>query len=218
MVLEPMDRGAPRFEDYPYSRGSNGLVVYPAPEPTDAVVEPPMDDESAVLEAPAPGKPIAGQIRAEGSYILGGVYRGGLVARLMTPFRLELDGNFFAFAEPLDDGSVDRSTFGNAHLGVRFAESEHVQFRTGLGYRQYADQRSIEPGIDFFYGFEAELGAHLVLAAGVNAGSAGHAFVGQARASLGVMIGRFEIYAGYDHVSIGGVALGGPTAGIQAWL
>lgn len=218
MALEPTDRGAPTFEDYPYSRGSNGLLRYPASQPAESGEEPPVRDASTDDETPVSKKTVLGQIRAEGSYILGGVYRGGLGARLMMPFRLELDGTFYALAEPLGDGNVDQATFADAHLGVRFAESEHVQFHTGFGYEQYADQRSTEPGFDFFYGFEAELGARLVLAAGVDAGAVGHAFVGQARASLGVMIGRFEIYAGYDHVSIGGVALGGPTAGVQAWL
>jgi hypothetical protein len=161
---------------------------------------------------------VSGQVRAEGGYILGGVYRGGFGARLMTPLPLELDVNFHALAEPLPDNTVDRSTFGNAHLGFRFAQSERVQFRTGLGHQQFADRQGIEPGIDFFYGFEAELGAHLILAVGGNLGSAGHAFVGQARATLGVMLGRVEMYAGYDHVSIGGVLLGGPTAGLRAWL
>ena len=148
----------------------------------------------------------------------GGVYRGGFGARLMTPVRLELDVNAFGLMEPMAGGTIDRSSFGSAHLGIRFAQSEHVQFRSGLGYQQYADQAGIEPGIDFFYGVEAELGAHLILDVSANLGSAGHALVGQAHAHLGVMVGRFEMYAGYDHVSIGDVPLGGPAVGIQAWL
>jgi len=218
MALEPGERGTPGYEDYPYSRGSNGLLRYPEPMRDEEVERASVADVSPDRDATSSGKTMAAQVRAEGGYILGGVYRGGVGARLMTPIRLELDGNFFALAEPLVDGTVDRSTFANAHLGLRFAQSEHVQFRTGLGYQQYADQQGVEPGIDFFYGFEAEIGAHLVLAASGNLGSAGQAFVGQARATLGVMVGRFEIFAGYDHASIGGVPLGGPTAGVQAWL
>jgi hypothetical protein len=219
-ALEPRDRGTPAYEDYPYSHGSNGLLRYSEPEPEQELDGAPVPDErvETVETEPASRKSLAAQVRAEGGYVLGGVYRGAIGARLMTPVRLELDFNVDGFAEPLQGGTVDRATFGNVHLGFRFAQSEAVQFRTGFGYEQYADERGIEPGIDFFYGLEAELGAHLILDLGGNLGSAGEAFVAQARATLGVMIGRFEIYGGYDHVSIGGVPLGGPALGVRAWL
>lgn len=222
-ALESTERGSPTYEDYPYSHGSNGLLRYPEIPPDDALDEVPAKDPLAGRSDSASGKSMAGQIRLEGGYILGGVYRGGVGGRLMPPGRVELDVNFHALAEALVDGSVDRATFGNAHLGLRFAESEHVQFRTAFGYQQFADKEGVEPGIDFSYGFEAEIGAHLILAASGDLGSAGHAFVWQARATLGVMIDRMEIYAGYDHIGIervgvGDVPLGGPTAGIRAWL
>src|SRR5260221_6613133 len=217
-ALEPTHRGPPVFEDYPYAGGSNGLLRYAAAERDEGVDETSASYESVESGLPATGKSVVGQVQAEGGYILGGVYRGGLGARLMTPMRLELDINLHGFAEPLPGKAADSSSFANAHLGLRFAQSERVQFHTGLGYQQYADGRGIETGIDFFYGFEAELGAHLILAASGNLGSAGHALVGQARATLGVMVGRVEIYAGYDHISIGGVLLGGPAAGDRAWL
>jgi hypothetical protein len=136
----------------------------------------------------------------------------------MTPVRLELDATLHGLLEPLPDASVDRATFGNAHLAIRFAQNEHVQFRTGLGYQQYADAQGVEPGIDFSYGFEAELGAHMILDVEGDLGSAGHAFVWQARATLGAMIGPVEVYGGYDHIEIGDVPLGGPAVGIRAWL
>jgi hypothetical protein len=217
-ALEPGERGRPVFEDYPYAHGSNGLLRYPEPvhdEETDG------ESESGERVRPGPplsGKSVAGQVRVEGGYILGGVYRGGMGGRLMIPGRLEVDLNVNGLAEPLPDGSVDRATFGNAHVGVRFAQNEQVQFRTGLGYQQFADAMGVEPGFDFSYGFDAQLGARLILGISGNLGSAGHAFVGQVRGSLGIMIDRFEIYAGYDHISIGDVPLGGPAAGIRAWL
>lgn len=217
-ALESGERGKPFFEAYPYAHGSNGLLRYPEPVHEDGV-DGDTANETNIEPAPPPsGKSVAGQVRAEGGYILGGTYRGALGGRLMVPGRLELDANFHGLVEPLSDGAVDRATFGNAHVAVRFAQSEQVQFRTGLGYQQFADQYGVEPGIDFLYGFEAQLGAHLILGISGNLGSAGHAFVGQIRGSLGVMIDRFEIYAGYDHISIGVVPLGGPTAGIRAWL
>jgi hypothetical protein len=221
-ALETDQRGAPVYEDYPYARGSNGLLRYPTLEAEadagEGKVDSATNEERSEAVAPRSGKSVAAQLRAEGGYILGGLYRGGLGARLMTPGRLELDANFHTFAEPLPNGLDDRATFANVHLGLRFAQSEHVQFHTALGYQQFADAQGVEPGIDFLYGFEVEPGAHLVLSFSGDLGSAGQAFVGQARASLGVMVGPIEVFAGYDHISIGGVELGGPDAGIRAWL
>jgi hypothetical protein len=217
VALEPNDRGTAVFESFPYAHGSRGLLRYREPTPTEGLDGEP-ENEASVQPPPPPGKSVAGQVRAEGGYVLGGVYRGALGGRLMLPGRLELDANVNGLMDPVENGGVDRATFGNAHVAVRFAQSEQVQFRTGLGYQQFADQYGVEPGIDFLYGFEAQLGAHLILSVSGNLGSAGHALVGQIRGSLGVMLDRFEIYAGYDHISIGDVPLGGPAAGIRAWF
>ena len=217
-ALEPSERGRPVFEDYPYAHGSTGLLRYREPardEGTGGESENEEDDQPP----PSPsGKSVAGQVRAEGGYIFGGVYRAGFGARFMAPGRLELDVNVHGLVEPLADGAVDNTAFSNAHVSIRFAQNEQVQFRTGLGYQQYNGEMGAAPGIDLLYGFEAQLGAHLILGVSGNLGSAGHAFVGQVRGSLGVMIDRFEIYAGYDHISIGTVPLGGPAAGIRAWF
>jgi hypothetical protein len=223
-LTEPVDRGAPGFEDYPYAHGSNGLLRYPDPARYAAIDVDDAGDHAVTDGAPIgpalgpPGRSVAAQVRAEGGYIWGGVYRGRLGARLMMPFRLELDADLNAFAEPRPEGGTDRATFGGGHLAVRFAQTEHVQFRTGIGYQQYGDALGVERGVDLLYGFEAELGARLILSASGNLGTAGHAFVAQARGSLGVMVGPIELYGGYDHIVIGGVELGGPTLGLRGWL
>jgi len=57
-------------------------------------------------------------------------------------------------------------------------------------------------------------------------GSLGDAVVLQIRGTLGVIIGRAEIFAGYDHVAMKstidqrspGVGLGGPVLGLRVWL
>jgi hypothetical protein len=45
----------------------------------------------------------------------------------------------------------------------------------------------------------------------------------QARATMGGMIGRTELYAGYDHTYLSdghdaGAKIGGPIAGVRAWF
>ena len=40
----------------------------------------------------------------------------------------------------------------------------------------------------------------------------------RARATVGLVRERFELFAGYDHLQIERTALGGPLVGIRAWL
>ena len=42
--------------------------------------------------------------------------------------------------------------------------------------------------------------------------------VWRARASVGIVRERFELYAGYEHTQIERIPLGGPTVGLRLWL
>ncbi len=42
--------------------------------------------------------------------------------------------------------------------------------------------------------------------------------VWRARATVGVVRDRFELYAGYEHTQIERVSLGGPALGLRLWL
>ena len=41
---------------------------------------------------------------------------------------------------------------------------------------------------------------------------------GRARASVGVMLWRMELYGGYEHTQVGRVGMGGPMVGLRLWL
>ncbi len=76
-------------------------------------------------------------------------------------------------------------------------------------------------GIDALYGMDLYARRPLVVHLELHAGSLGSAFVGQARAAIGVQLWTLELYAGYDHTVVMGESkakLGGPVVGGRAWF
>jgi hypothetical protein len=122
---------------------------------------------------------------------------------------------------------VDGAWSGVTHVTYRFAQTSRVQFRTGLGYRQWTGLSSTTAfGADLMYGFDVFWGRPLVTSVTLDVGNLGAAVVAEARGTLGAMLGSVEIFAGYDHMAIegttsslaAGVGLGGPLLGLRAWL
>jgi hypothetical protein len=107
-----------------------------------------------------------------------------------------------------------------AHVQYRHAQTKRVEFRTGVGVRMFALDR-FRAGLDLLYAVDAYFARRGVTRIELHLGTLGHAFAGQVRATVGAMIGRCELYAGYDHsvfVGRGKATLGGPVAGLRAWF
>ena len=101
---------------------------------------------------------------------------------------------------------------------VRFAQSEDVQFRSGLGGRFLADSRNSEGGINFTYGADLYVKRPLVISTELDLGTLGSAGVAHLRASVGWQLSDFELYAGWDQLWIGGEPLYGPMIGLRYWF
>ena len=156
----------------------------------------------------------------ESGYMVQGVLPTTLTARLLLPKRAEL--SFRAdYLRDLHD-PAEQAFAGTALLSVRFAQSQRAQFRTGAGMRLF-HLTTPRWGLDLFYAFDI-YGRHPVVFRGeLHGGFVQSAGVFQARATLGGMLGRMELFAGgeYTYMSDGngrGVPLGGPVAGVRAWF
>lgn len=181
------------FETYPYANRSHGH-----------------------LKEDDPG--VAIQLSADTGFDLGGnVWRHGAGLRVQLPLRLDLATDWSLFRE-YTNAEVDSLILGRESLALRFAEGETIQFRTGLGPRHLHDDDGWVHGVDLFYGFDLFPGRPLVLSAEGSVGAIGEAVAPGVRASLGVMLGRFELTAGWDQRWIGRVPLGGPALGVRLWL
>lgn len=218
------------YDDYPY-RGRAGFIRF---RPELASVDPAhvgFDTGASPTAPQARGQRVALQLDSE--FATGfDVHRIGVGARVMFPVPVELDARWFVLWEA-PDGGTDVAMLGAEHMSWRFAQGENTSFRTGIGPLHYIDAtqspdsgtgmgqsqqgESNRLGVDLFYGFESLVGRPFTLNGELHFGALGQAWVWQARASLGAMLGPAEVYGGYHHISIGGVSLGGPVVGARLW-
>ena len=189
-------------------RGSSGRVGFER--------YPYANRSSRHLKEDDPG--VAMQLSADTGLDLGGdVWRHGAGLRVQLPMRLDLAADWSLFREYWGAGT-DQLILGREYLALRFAEGETIQFRTGIGPRHLHDEDGWVHGVDVLYGFDLFPGSPVVLSAEGSLGGVGKAFAPGVRASLGVLIGRWELTAGWDHRWIGRVSLGGPALGVRLWL
>jgi hypothetical protein len=220
MVAEPDGWTSSTYERYPYADGAtSALRIAPPPLGADA------DDAPPAAPAPPAARDVAAQVSAEESYQLTNLWRTTVGARLQLPMRVELDTAWSFYVEPLVRGPNDYTVTGTSHLALRFAQSEAVQFRTGVGVRNWSDKTGTTAGVDLSYGVDVFWGKPIVTSVTLNFGSLGSAFVFEVRGTIGVTIDRTELFAGYDHVAMAnlddsrlGVGLGGPVVGARLWF
>ncbi|MCL2450606.1 MAG: hypothetical protein FWD17_16785 [Polyangiaceae bacterium] len=199
---------------YPYADGTSGYLR--------AYVPPPAPDE----DTPAPDvrRKFAFQLGVDGLMSAGGNYgRVQASARVLSIYRVDLDAEYGYYAERAPGGGVASAGLGRAHLTYRFAESDHVHFRGGVGVRHWADAAGWAAGPDFNYAIDIFWGRPMTTSLEASGGLLGHGFAGQLRGTVGVVVGQAELFAGYDAIWIGASGkpsayLGGPIAGVRAYF
>jgi hypothetical protein len=191
------------YAPYPFALGPGFLR---APEPLDPY-------------APEPRK-VALQLDAESGYLLEGVVPASFAARLLLPHRFELGARVSVLGDVLET-PTKYGTIGTAHAIWRHAQMKRADLRTGIGMRMFVFD-SARFGFDFLYAIDGYIRRRGILRIELHAGSLGNAFAGEARATVGVMVHRTELYAGYDHTAFFGqsasATLGGPIAGFRTWF
>lgn len=103
---------------------------------------------------------------------------------------------------------------GDFNLTYRFAQSEHVQFRTGLGANWLADTGRSDIGINFTYQVDLFPVRPWTISALMDAGSLGHAGLFHGRTTFGVMLRQFEAFMGYDYFRLGDFQTHGLLSGV----
>ncbi len=212
-----------------------GEMVYDdeTAEATSSIAD---DEEPAVVEelAPPPA-PIedwtagsqawAAQLSLDGALIDADTMRLRPRFRLFTPSRFELDAEASIYRETLgaadriDLGrNVDWMTVSTMHVAMRFAQSQAVQFRLGIGPRLMTTPDAAFMGWDLSYGFEAFPIRPFILAGSAGMGTVGQAFVTELRGSVGIVVSAVEVMVGGERLQIGDTVLAGPTAGVRIWF
>ena len=115
-------------------------------------------------------------------------------------------------------GRNDSLDTGEVNLLYRFAQSEQLEFHTGLGVNWLADGSDGEAGINFTYGMQAFPVRPWTLRAAIDAGTLGDAGLFHFRVGAGAVWNRCELFTGYDVYRIGDVTLDGLFAGAAFWF
>jgi hypothetical protein len=209
----------------PYEGGARGYFVHVAP--TSGSDASPDDVPEPDLRAISPDarRDVAFQLAAEGMLPAEHVGRVQARARLLTVTRFDLDTAYARYFEEDSGGGATSAWSGQTHVTYRFAQGERAQFRAGLGLRHWADDRGSTFGLDLIYGVDIFWARPITTSLEVTGGWVGDAWAFGARATLGVVLGHGELYAGYDATWMGDTAasgatanLGGPVAGVRAYF
>ncbi|MCU0878186.1 MAG: hypothetical protein MUF06_10410 [Pirellulaceae bacterium] len=191
------------FSHYPYQYGDGYMLVDPA--------------EALGLEGSR--VPYRWSVRARGEFGNGLDDLDWIGGRLLveTKSRWGVEGDFRYVLEDLGGGIHDDAWLGDGNVLFRFAQSEWLQFRTGLGVNYLSDREGTDLGFNFTYAVDAQPVRPLVFTAELDLGTLGNASVVHVRTTAGVVLGVSEAYIGYDLYDIGSTQIQGLVAGIQIW-
>ncbi len=188
---------------WPYDRGGPGWVVDPW-------------DRDA-----AKHRRVTGRLEAEGAYLYRGLWRTGAAARVGTA-RVDVDTQLSFY---LDRPNTDALYLGDTSLNIAPVVRPRLVWRLGAGARYMLDARlpgsgprEYSAGWNFSTSLDAFPVRPFVISARLDRGTLYQTPVWRARATIGVVRERFELYAGYEHTQIERVPLGGPAIGLRLWL
>lgn len=172
--------------------------------------------EAIGLEGPCEPYSLAARFRSEFGTAFDNLdWIGGRV-QFDTRWRLGLESDFRYVREDSDAGRDDL-WLGDANVLFRFAQSEHWQFRTGLGTSFLSDRVGSDFGFNFTYMADWQPCRPFVFSAELDLGWLGEASLVHFRTTGGITLGFSECFVSYDLYDIGSTQIQGLVAGVQVW-
>ena len=189
------------FPDFPYADDVPGSLLKSSESTIDSEEKPKKQPYSANLQLfGVPG--------------VDNVDRLGGRLQLDSDLRVGIDTESNYWLGSRAGGGTDHLWTGDANLVFRFAESEHIQFRTGVGVNWLADQTRPEAGFNFTYGFGWFPVRPWTVSSVIDCGTLGHGSLFHNRSTAGLMLGPCELFAGYDYFQLSSFHSQGPVAGV----
>lgn len=137
-------------------------------------------------------------------------------------FELELRGDIVGIDFQWDSFTEDLGPYGHdeLHLGdfnvlFALAETEHSYWRAGVGFDWLGDSVGAEFGANLTMKADVFPVRPWVLSGELDLGTLGEAEMLHGSATLGAMLGCFELYSGYDYRKIGAAELDGLSFGLR---
>lgn len=176
-------------------------------------------DGSLLIDSPLTGESASWTAHLRGEYAtdFGDQNRAGGSLLFEHSSRFGIDTSADYRYQDLPVGHDDLWT-GDFNIVYRFAQSEHVQVRSGLGFNWLSDEIDTDLGFNFTYGADFFPAKPWVISTVIDWGRLGDVSLFHGRATVGLVFDRFDIYTGYDYYDVGGTQLDGFVAGIGVWL
>ncbi len=176
-------------------------------------------DAALVAHQTSPEAHRSWMLRARGEYAddFDSLSRIGGSLLFDTASRWGLDSEFNNFREDLL-GSRDSLWSGDANIVYRFAQSEQLQMRTGIGLNWMDDPLDTDFGFNFTYAGDWYPTQPLIISHEIDWGKLGQATLFHGRITAGVNYHRLELYTGYDYLDVGQAELSGMVFGMRMWL
>lgn len=137
---------------------------------------------------------------------------------LDTQSRFGLDTEWYSRRENLSVGGYDELSTGDFNAVIRFAQSEHAEFRAGAGLNWLHDEFDTNYGFNFTYGADFYPARPWILSTTLDLGRIGSTSRFHVRATGGFLYRGVELFGGYDFLEIGDVQIGSPIVGINLWF
>ena len=210
--------GRVRFAPYPYADGHGGWVV---PEPAE------YGEPATAPEGPAVLPRVSFRFSLDDAYDWDRVHRPAIVLALDTSSGVGLRADYTNYVERLPAGRLDYLGIGTLDAMFRMLDARRAALYLGLGWRYLVDP--LAHGAALVNGFNSLLSLDvfpvrpIVLSAIAEGGNLGAAGFFHGRLTLGALVQRLEIFAGYDAVVFGTggedpIVFHGPVVGIRGWL
>jgi hypothetical protein len=114
-------------------------------------------------------------------------------------------------------GRFDSLWLGDGNIVFRFAQSELLVMRAGLGVTWLSDPADTNVGFNFTYGGDFFPIRPWIFSGELDLGALGHASVVHFRLIVGVNLGMTEAFLGYDYYDVGHTQIAGLVAGVRLW-
>jgi len=211
------------FPRFPYddAPGCMAVCILPAVVPEDPMNSDPYNPQMGPVDfsLPPPGmKRWSARLRGEFATDNNHLERIGGHLLLSTSSRWGLDTEMSFLEERLSGRARDQLWLGDCNLVFRFAQDEHMQWRTGIGFNWLDDPVATDFGFNFTYGFDWFPARPWVVSSTIDWGTLGRAEQFRFRTTAGVLLWGLESYVGYEYYDLDRTQMNMLIGGVRVWF
>jgi len=213
------------FQRFPYQCTPGYMMTDPCLLESPALVDPAAGGDSAwdpdampLTAWPTSPRTWGARLRFEYADEFDDMTRVGGHLLLSTTSRFGLDTETSCLEEVLPFGRQDRLWIGDCNVIYRFAQSEHAQFRAGIGFNWLDDPIDTNFGFNFTYGADFFPRKPWILSTTLDWGTIGRAELFRFRATAGVIVHGVEVYTGWEHLDVDNDQINSLMGGVRIWF